>query len=60
MNFRLRAIGLALGAVFVGAPAAFAQSGGLDRSVLPIPEPPVPFSTESSTRATPSRRRASR
>ena len=59
MRLKLRALVLALGAGLVGAPAALAQSDALDRSVLPIPEPPVP-STPSSTRATPSRRRASR
>jgi len=45
MSLKLCALGFALGAVLVGAPAAFAQSDGLDRSILPIPEPPVPFST---------------
>ncbi len=46
MGIKLRALGLALGAVLIGTPvASFAQSDTLDRSVLPIPEPPAPFST---------------
>ena len=48
MTFKLWALGLALGAVVAGAPAA--QSDGLDRSVLPIPEPPVPVYTELDAR----------
>jgi len=50
MTFKLWALGLALGAVVAGAPAALAQSDGLDRSVLPIPEPPVPVYTELDAR----------
>jgi arylsulfatase A-like enzyme len=50
MTFKLRMLGLALGAVLVSAPGAFAQSDGLDRSVLPIPEPPVPVYTELDAR----------
>ena len=46
MGIKLRTLGLALGAVLIGTPvASFAQSDTLDRSVLPIPEPPAPFST---------------
>jgi arylsulfatase len=46
MTFKHCAFGVALGAVLIGAAGAFAQSDGLDRSVLPIPEPPVPVYTE--------------
>jgi arylsulfatase A-like enzyme len=55
MGVKLRALELALGAVLIGAPAAaFAQSDALDRSVLPIPEPPVPVYTQLDARnATP-------
>src|SRR5271166_1739172 len=51
MSNKLRALGLALGAVLIGAPvASFAQSDALDRSVLPIPEPPAPVYTELDAR----------
>src|SRR5271167_898677 len=51
MSNKLRALGLALGAVLIGAPvASYAQSDALDRSVLPIPEPPVPVYTELDAR----------
>jgi arylsulfatase A-like enzyme len=55
MRVKLRALGVALGAVLIGAPvASFAQSDALDRSVLPIPEPPRPVYTELNARnATP-------
>jgi arylsulfatase A-like enzyme len=55
MGVKLRALGVALGAVLIGAPvASFAQSDALDRSVLPIPEPPRPVYTELNARnATP-------
>ena len=53
MNRSFRALAPALVAVFVSAPA-FAQSDALDRSVLPIPEPPRPVYTELDARnATP-------
>jgi arylsulfatase A-like enzyme len=51
MTLNLRALGLALAAVFILAPVAgFAQSDALDRSVLPIPEPPRPVYTELDAR----------
>jgi arylsulfatase A-like enzyme len=55
MGVKLRALGVALGAVLIGAPvASFAQSDALDRGVLPIPEPPRPVYTELNARnATP-------
>ena len=55
MGINLRALGFALGAVLIGAPvASFAQSDALDRSVLPIAEPPAPVYTELDARnATP-------
>ena len=50
----LLAAGLALGALFMSPPATLAQSGGLDRTVLPIPEPKPPVYTELDARnATP-------
>ena len=55
MKSRLLTLAFAFGALFAGAPgASFAQSDALDRSVLPIPEPPAPFSTVLDARdATP-------
>jgi hypothetical protein len=52
-------LGLALGAALLAAPAAFAQSDALDRSVLPIPSRRSPF-IPNLTPATLSRHRASR
>jgi arylsulfatase A-like enzyme len=51
MRVILRALGLALGAALILSPVAgFAQSDALDRSVLPVPEPPVPVYTELDAR----------
>ena len=44
--------GLALGAILLSVPSALAQSDTLDRTVLPIPEPPVPVYTELDARNT--------
>ncbi len=46
----LLAAGLAIGAILIGAQAALAQSDGLDRTVLPIPEPKPPLYTELDAR----------
>ena len=50
MTSKIGILSLVFGALMFGAPCAAAQSDRLDRSVLPIPEPPVPVYTELDAR----------